>query len=432
MTTGVLAGIKVAEFAQNAAVPQCGRILAGMGADVVKIEPTAGDAMRHLARLSPNEGRGYATINPGKRAIRLDLQAPDAKEVVDGLLAWADIALVGLKGSDIERFGLDWDHAVEVNPRLVMMSLTAFGPKGPDAGQPGYDVLAQGLSGVGWQMNRSLGTAPAPTRPAMFDFGSGTMAAAAVLGALHHRNQTGEGLCADISLLGTAISLGTPIINRFEVDSERLDELATDMELLAASGADFDSQRSFYETKVVASAGAFRFYFRHYLTADGLVSVAGLSPRLFAKFHEITGLAWPPDSGNPHEPEFVALIEEAEALFATKTTAEWMELMRAKGYPCSRYNNPQQAVLDPQAEANDYVVDLDHPDFGAYRAAGMPFQYRPTKGADPHAAATAVAGRSPRLGEHTLEVLAEIGISATRIDELIHGEVVCGEVPPRS
>ena len=102
---GALAGIKVIEFAQNAAVPQCGRLLAGLGADVVKVEPPEGDSMRHLAKLSPTEGRAYATINPGKRAMTLDLTADGAVEVVDAALRWADVALVGLKQTDLERFG---------------------------------------------------------------------------------------------------------------------------------------------------------------------------------------------------------------------------------------------------------------------------------------------------------------------------------------
>ena len=125
---GVLDGIKVVEFAQNAAIPHCGRLLAGLGADVVKVEPPTGDAMRLVAPLE-GEGRAYVLINPGKRSIALDLTSPDAPKVVDALFAWADVVLVAFKLPDLERFGLHWEHARTVNPRLVYLVHTALGPE---------------------------------------------------------------------------------------------------------------------------------------------------------------------------------------------------------------------------------------------------------------------------------------------------------------
>jgi len=138
---GALAGVRVVEFAQNAAIPHCGRLLAGMGADVVKVEPPGGDAMRGLAGLGPMEARGFALINPNKRAMALDLQQPAAAAVVEGLFAWADIALVALKQQDQERYGLEWERARAVNPRLVYLSSNALGPHGPESHVGGYDVL---------------------------------------------------------------------------------------------------------------------------------------------------------------------------------------------------------------------------------------------------------------------------------------------------
>ena len=116
---GVLDGIRVVEFAQNAAIPHCGRLLAGLGADVVKVEPPDGDAMRRLAALADMESRAYALINPGKRSIAIDLGSEDARPVIDALFAWADVALVAFKLPDLARYGIDWEHARTVNPRLV-------------------------------------------------------------------------------------------------------------------------------------------------------------------------------------------------------------------------------------------------------------------------------------------------------------------------
>lgn len=414
-THGVLAGLKVVEFAQNAAVPQCGRLLAGMGADVVKVEPNEGDAMRQAAPLTPNEARAYATINPGKRAMCLDLASPRAAAVVDGLIDWADVCLVGLKAADVDRFGLGWERVHGRNPRLVQMVLTAFGPLGPDADQGGYDVLVQAMSGLGFSMNRSETGVPMPTRPALFDFSAGAIATVGVLAALRHRDATGVGQRVDTSLLGAALTLGTPVITAFDRDAKGMERVREGIDLLRQAGADFDTQRATYESQVVAGAGVFRIYFRHYLTADGIVSVAGMSPGLLAKFHEITGLDEPPNL-DPTTPEFEAAVTAAEQLFATKPTDEWLRLLRAENYPCSRYNFPYEAVEDPQAVANDYVVDLDHPDFGGYRTVGMPFGFDATP--------TGISGPSPRLGEHTSDVLAEIGLDPETITELHRSGVV--------
>lgn len=419
---GILDGIRVLELAQNAAIPHCGRLLAGLGADVVKVEPPQGDAMRGLAQLGPNESKAYAVINPGKRSIAIDLGAPDAVEVVDALFAWADVALVAFKGSDLARYHIDWDHARLVNPRLVHLTHTPFGPEGPDAEVGGYDVLVQGRSGVGFVMNRSGGTAPQPTRPAVNDFGTGMAAAFAVLAGLRHRDHTGEGQRIDASLLGTAMSLGTAVLGSFPaVDAEPMAEFDADRAVLRQAGAGFDAERELYEERVLAGQGAFRLYFRHYATADGLISVAGLSRGLFAKFHEVTGLERP-DGLDPTTDEFARLVDRAEALFATRTSADWLAALRAAGYPCSPYNLPHEAVVDPQVRANDFVVDLDHPVFGRYTTTGMPVSFEK--------ASSGVTGPSPTFAAHTAAVLAEAGLSSERIAELVDAGVVVDDPRP--
>lgn len=401
-TSGPLTGIKVIEFAQNAAVPQCGRLLACLGADVVKVEPPEGDSMRHLAKLTPTEGRAYATINPGKRAMTLDLTADGALEVVDAALRWADVALVGLKLTDLERFGLDWERVHQVNPQVVQLVFTPFGPRGPSSDEGGYDVLVQGMSGLGFMMNRTANGVPTPTRPAVIDFSSGMMAAVGVLAGLRRRDTTGVGVRVDASLLGTAMALGTPLLASFDHDRRRTETVAEDLALLAASGADFDTQRNHYDNEVLAAGGAFQLYFRHYLTADGLISIAGLSPGLIAKWHEVTGLPPVPPGARGADPEFVEVVDRAEALFASRTTDDWLRTLGEVGYPCTRYNTPFQAVVDPQVRANGYTVDLVHPEFGAHTVAGMPIDISDTT--------CGVPGRSPMLGEHTLEALADMAV----------------------
>ncbi|MEM7276025.1 MAG: CoA transferase [Actinomycetota bacterium] len=406
----ILAGIRVVELAQNAAIPHCGRLLAGLGADVVKVEPPGGDAMRGLAQLGPMEAKAYALINPGKRSIALDLEGPGAREILDELFRWADIALVAFKGSDLDRYGIGWDHARDVNPRLIHLTHTPFGPNGPDADQGGYDVLVQGRSGVGFIMNRSADGVPLPTRPAINDFGTGMMAAFAAMAALRHRDLTGEGQRVDASLLGTAMSLGTPILGLFpDIDREPLAEMDEDLAVARQAGVDFDVQREMYEGRVVPGQGAFRLYFRHYATADGLLSIAGLSPGLFDKFHRLTGLPRP-DRADPTAPEFQRVVDAAEELFASRTTEAWLADLRAVGYPCGPYHLPHHAIDDPQVRANDFVVELDHPTFGPYTTTGMPVSFE--------RAESRVRGPSPTFGADTASVLAELGYPPDRIAEL--------------
>ena len=414
----VLDGVRVIEFAQNAAIPHCGRLLAGLGADVVKVEPPEGDAMRRLAGLGDMESRAYAVINPGKRSIAIDLGSADARPVIDALFAWADVALVAFKLPDLERYGIDWDHARTINPRLIHLTHSALGPSGPDAEFGGYDVLVQGRSGVGFIMNRSGATAPQPTRPAVNDFGSGFSAAFAVMAGLRHRDQTGEGQRIDTSLLGTAMSLGTPLLGGFPIDDQQTQELDADIAAVRAAGLDFDTQRDIYESKVQAGGGAFLLYFRHYRTADGLISLAGLSPGLFTKFHAATGIDRP-TVNDTTDPSFQAVVAQAEQTFTTRTTAEWLTALREAGYPCGPYNMPHEALRDPHAIENGYVVELDHPTFGPYKATGMPFQMEKS--------ASAVPGPSPTFAAHTRQVLGEVGLD----DELVEGLLATGAVIDR-
>ncbi len=411
----MLDGIKVVEFAQNAAIPHCGRLLAGLGADVVKVEPPQGDAMRHLTQLADHESRAYAVINPGKRSIAIDLASDEARTVTDALFAWADVALCAFKLPDLARYAIDWDHARTVNPKLIHLTHSALGPDGPDAAFGGYDALVQGRSGVGFIMNRSGKTAPQPTRPAINDFGSGFSAAFAVMAGLRHLDQTGEGQRIDTSLLGTAMSLGTPLLGLFAGDEQRLGELDADMAIMRDAGLDFDTQRELYESRVQAGGGVFHLYFRHYRTSDGLISLAGLTPGLVAKFHEVTGVDRADGSDVTH-PAFQAVVAAAERVFTERSTDEWLSALRAAGYPCGPYNMPHEAMRDPHAIANGYVVDLEHPKFGTYSATGMPFQMEKSR--------AQVPGPSPSFAVDTDRVMHEIGLDGELVGRLIESGVL--------
>jgi len=414
----LLADIKVVEFAQNIAIPQCGRILAGMGADVVKVEPPTGDAMRGGSHWADGEAPAYALINTGKRSIAVDLGSPDARPVIDGLLRWADVALTAFKQSDLPRYGIDWDHARTVNPQLIHLTHTPFGPEGPDADQGGYDVLVQALSGMGFTMNRAAGGVPVATRPAINDCGTGIAGALGVIAALRHRDQTGEGQRVDVSLLATALNLSMPTAAHFTGDRPHGSFSEAEQRLRGRrdDGADFDDLREDFETNTMVGQRNFQLYFRHYATADGLITVAGLSRGLREKFHNATGITRPTGDMTLASTEFRAIIAEAEARFAGETTAHWMSILRAAGYPCGRYNLPFEGVNDPQARANWFVNDIEHPVMGNYTVPGMPMQFSATP--------VDITEPSPGFAVHTTEVLAEIGLAADDIARLVDSETV--------
>lgn len=415
-SSGALADIRVVEFSQNLAVPQCGRLLSGMGAQVIKVEPIAGDAMRHLAKLTSTESRIFASTNAGKRAMCIDLASPRARPVVRALVKSADVVLVGVKPTDQARYGLDWETISQLNPGVVGLLFTANGPEGPDADRPGYDPLTQAASGLGYSMNRTIDGYPMPSRPAYVDMAAGSIACLGVVAALRHRDRTGQGQRVDGSLLGGATAIGHTMMSTFEVDAADQAELAGQVELMQAQGADFETVRDHYESRYMALGTLFRIYTRTYATADGLISIAGYSPALRTRFDELVGLAERDLGAGADSVPVVEAAQAVEALFATKTTDEWISILTEVGYPCAKYNLPHQAYSEPQALANDYSVDLDHPEFGTYRTAGMPFQMSTTP--------TSVCGPSPTLGADTRAVLVELGWAAPDIETLVADGVI--------
>lgn len=404
---GPLVGVRVVEFAQNVAVPTCGRILAAMGADVVKVEPPHGDATRTMAPFAGlAEGRTYAVVNPGKRSIVLDLTAAAAAPARDALLRSADVVLCAFKGADLERFGLTYEAVRALNPEVVYLEHRALGTKGPDAEEGGYDVLVQGLSGLSFVTSRSENGRPVSVRPAYSDMSTGLSSAAAVLAALYHRALTGRGQRVHTSLLATAHWLAMPTNARFDAhDADALAEFDADLAVVRAAGGGFDEQRELFESRVLPTGGVFDFCFRHYVTADSFISVGALSPFLISRFYAVTGLV--DHRGHVHEyrsRRWYELVEAAEALLRTDTTEAWIARFRAGGVPCSRYHLPTEAIDDPGAVANGFVEDLDHPVLGRYRTTSTPIGMDLTPVVTP--------GPSPSLGADTDAVLAELGFDA--------------------
>ncbi len=414
---GALAGVRVLEIAQALAIPFAGELLADMGADVIKIEPPSGDGIRHtMEPILPGESRGYTLMNRGKRSICLDVTREQARPVIERLAHWADIVLVSMKPTDLPRYRITYDDFCAWNERIIYLEHVPLGHHGPYGDDPGYDVVVQAMSGLSVTTAREAAGVPLNVRPAFNDMGTGAFSALGVVAALRHRDLTGKGQRIETSLLGTAMALGNQLISWFGItDAPRDEPFREQMATLRANGAGFDEQRQLWEDTYVRGAFA-NIYSRTYRTADGFVAVGCLSPQLNARFRKVTGIHDPRtepgfDLGsNEARRRLAALVQELEALFASKPNTYWLETLKAGGVPCGPLNFPPEAMFHPQLTENGFVVEVEHPLLGPYRTFGPPIKMDETP--------TAIRSSAPLLDEHTDAVLAELGFEPGDIAHL--------------
>ena len=405
---GALAGVKVVEIAQALAVPFAGLLLADMGADVIKVEPPAGDGVRHtMEPIVDLESKGFTLVNRGKRGICLDVTRAESRPVLERLARWADVVTVSMKPADLPRYGLTYEDFRAMNPRLVFLEHAPLGKNGPFGGEPGYDVIVQSMSGTSVLTAREKDGVPINIRPAFNDMGTGAFSALGIVAALRHRDLTGEGQRIETSLLGTAMAFGNQLLSWFGATDPPVEErYRAAITEARAAGADFETQRAIWESHYTRGGFA-NIYFRHYRTADGFVSVGCLSPQLNARFREVTGIRDPRtepgfEFGTPENmARLQALVREVEALFASKTSEQWLNQLRAGKIPCGPFNFPPDVFNYPQLLENGYIVEVGHPLFGTYKTFGPPLKMDATP--------LRIASAPPLLDEHTDAVLAELG-----------------------
>ena len=422
---GALEDLRVVEFAQALAIPYCGKLLSDLGADVIKVEPPRGDTYRLQNRTHvKHEGRDFAINNRGKRSLCLDFTRPGSREVIEALVRAADVVLVSLKGSDVPRYGLDHDTLRAINPRIVHLENSPYGSRGPLAADGGYDVVAMGLSGMSALLCRpdETGDTPRFVRPALADIVTGMLSALGVVTAIRHRDRSGVGQRVETSLLHTSLGLISNMFYRFDrFEREPMEAFAEILADLRAEGAGFAEQQRAMQTHF-GGWPVGNVYFRHYRTRDGFLSVGCLSPRLNQRFREATGLVDPrgardfDEASEAGQAALRLLATEAEALFAERSTEDWLATLREHGVPCARLNFPHEIFDDPQARANGYIEDLEHPALGPYQAVSSPLKLEttPLRGQGP----------PPALGAHTDEVLAEVGLAADVVKRLREERVV--------
>ena len=380
---GALDRLRVLDFTTTIAGPHCGRLLADLGAEVIKIEAPEGDMMRTRPPLRNGASTSFGQLNAGKKSLVLDLKAPQAVEAVRRLATTADVVVENFRPGVMRRFGLDYDALAPIKPELIYCAISGYGQTGPSAELPAYAPVIHAASGYDLAHMAYQGEQRRPDYCGIFiaDVVAGTYAFGAIMTALYQREITGQGQMIDVSMLESMLSL-------------------TLSEIQAAQFA-------------VAPPG--RPVFGPIAAKDGYINLAIASERTFQNLCAASGHPqWITDPRFAQYPDRRAnwgqLIEELECWSRERTVREVQALFDRHGVPSSPYRTVKEAMTDPQLGHRRAFAEIRDMG-GTFQALNPPFRMSgATAAARPYAAA---------LGEHTKELLAEIGYTPAEIAALV-------------
>ncbi len=385
-----LRGVRIIDLTQNLAGPYCTQILADLGAEIVKIEPPKGDAARAWAPpYWGGESPLFLSTNRGKRSIQLDLKSQVGKEILWKLVEGADVFAQSFRPGVVEELGFDYESVWERYPGIVYVSVTAYGPTGPLRDLPGYDSLMQAYSGI-MSVTGHDSSEPARVGASVVDFGTGMWSALGVLAALHKRTETGKGSHVTTALLDTAIGW---------VSYHLMGHLATGL-VPGPMGSGF---------AMIAP-------YQMFPTSDGQLMIGAGND---ASFYRLCAALNLPDlPGDPRFASNPSRVERKEELFtlladvtSKHTTQGLWELLGTYSVPCAPIQNMAEVVSDRQVESSGMLPYVNHPDIPGYRDVALPIRWdgkRPETTLLP-----------PKVGEHTWEILSELGYTGAEIDLLI-------------
>jgi len=399
---GILSGIRVLEWASYLNGPAAGGMLADLGAEVIKVEePGRGDPMRGMklvfgvdVSLPDHSNTLFEVANRGKKSVTLDLRRPEGQDLLRALARRCDVFLTNYRPPVLAQMGVDPAALQAENPRLVYVMASMYGPRGPLAERRGFDPIAQARSGVMWAVGLQEHEEPVFITGGLLDMLGATLAAwGAVLGLLH-RERTGRGLVVDSSLLGSAMHI----------------------QAINLSTIGFKGQGFRRHSRLRAEFPLTNYY----RCADGRwLMLTELEPsRFFPQLAEALGHPeWAEDPRFATARDRMAHADELRALlertFRERPLAEWLERFEERNcqFPYSPVQTPEEVLEDPQAHANRYVVEVEHPHAGRVKMPGFPLGLSEGQ-AEP-------APRAPRVGEHTEEVLTGLlGLSRQALEDL--------------
>jgi crotonobetainyl-CoA:carnitine CoA-transferase CaiB-like acyl-CoA transferase len=384
---GPLDGVRVIELAHIMAGPVCGMMLADLGADVIKVEKPEGDDSRRFLPPDINgESAAFMMLNRNKRSIVLDLKGERDREIIRRLLRGADVVIENYRRGTMERLGLGYDVLRADNPGLIYCEISGFGRSGPYADRGGFDLIAQGMSGLMSITGEGPDRPPVKVGAPVTDITAGILGALGVCAAYARRLQTGDGQRVDTSLFEAGI------VHTYWQSAIAL-----------ATGI---------SPGPMGSAHPLNAPYQAFATADGWINVGAANQRNWERLVGAIGapelLDDPRFSSNRGRMEnLVLLVERLAPIFRGRTTGEWLRALEAAEVPAGPVLSIAAMHSDPQTLARNMVVEVDHPIAGPSKVIGLPLKFSETPGA--------VRRPAPLLGEHTSEILAELGY--TDIDQ---------------
>jgi crotonobetainyl-CoA:carnitine CoA-transferase CaiB-like acyl-CoA transferase len=379
MKPGALAGIKVIDLTSYLSGPYCTMILGDLGADVIKIERAGeGDEARRMPPHINGESVSFMITNRNKRSVALDLKDPAQLKQCFDLIADADVMVENFRPGVIDRLGLGYEALSKVNPRLVFCSISGFGQNGPLRDRGGFDLMTQAMSGL-MSVNGPEDGPPYRMPVAISDVTTGMFAAIAILGALTARGQSGRGQKVEAALYDSAVAMGL-----------------------------YEAAQFFATGLTPARLGQGHrggVPYQVFRTSDGWMTVGASSQKHWERFCGVLGC-----TELLNDERFTTnilrvenrreLIPLLEPLMSGKPNAHWMRELEAVGIPAGPVQTYDQVYRDPQVLEREMVVEMEHPKVGTLRVLGVPFKLSDTP--------AGIRRRSPRLGEHTAEVLSAL------------------------
>ena len=387
-----LSGLRVLDLTNVLAGPYCSMVLADMGADVIKLENAdKGDTSRQFEPQVNGESYCFAVLNRNKKSIALNLKDPAGLKVAQQLAAQADIVLENFRPGVVKRMGLDYDSIRPNNPGVIYAAMSGFGQTGPYGKKGGFDIIAQGMSGI-MMMTGEPGGRPAKVGIAMNDIASGVTALSGILGALIGKLRFGEGQYLETSLLEAGLAWTPWEFGAFFGSGE----------IPTATG-----------TRHRRSAP-----YQAYRTQDGYVTVGAGTQKMWVVFCE--KVIQKPDW--TQRPDYLtqalrvtnvdALERDIESVLTLNTTAHWVERLDAAGIPGGPVFGYEQTLNDPHVQARKMVHDIDHPIIGPMKTLGLPIKSSGALGS--------IRTPAPWLGQHSAAVLSELGYDPEAIEALFN------------
>ncbi len=387
---GPLSGMRVIELAHIMSGPICGMMLADMGAEVIKVEKTPdGDDSRRFAPILPcGESASFMIVNRNKRGIGLNLKTEGGREVLRKLLVDADVVTENYRAGTMEKFGLGYEVLKELNPGLIYCSISGFGRTGPFADKGGFDLIAQGMSGI-MSMTGEEGRPPVKAGSPIADINAGILAALGIAAAYANKLRTGQGQIVDTSLFEAGLQqMYWPSASYF-----------ADGTILPKMG----------------SANSTSAPYQVFPSGDGWINIGAANQANYERLLEV--LQMPALTNDPRfrtNSDRMAnrevLVELLSERLKTRSTDEWMKEFDAVGLPAGPVLGIDEALAHEQTIARDMIVETEHPVAGSVKGLGLPIRFSNGRNASLQPA--------PMLGEHTFEVLREIAYSDTEIEAL--------------